>query len=168
VTDDLDLKFNYLGLTALRKLMFKPGGSYPFSSLPPFQTDRSNADSFASLFPSPLLSPEIAKFGPSSRLFLYVPLPDTPTHFFVAVMTQATFRFALISVRQVQENGMRWLMIDEIGWLDDEKLLAAKVVERRARAGAGVVLGKRKFVDQEVGFGFGKGSGGEANKKRNR
>ncbi|KAL7409275.1 mediator complex subunit MED14-domain-containing protein [Mrakia frigida] len=136
VTDDLDLKFNYLGLTALRKLVFKPG--------------------------------ELSKFGSSARLFLYVPLPDTPSHFFVAVMTQATFRFALISVRLVIENGLRWLVIEDVGWLDDEKLLAAKVVERRARAGVGVVLGKRKFVDQEVGFGFGRGSGGEANKKRNR
>lgn len=109
---------------------------------------------------TPSLLPELLKFGPASRLFLFVPLPDSPTHFFVAVMTQATFRFALLTVRQVIEAGLRWLVIDEIGWLDDEKLLAAK----RAKDGEVQVLGKRKFEDGVEGGR----AAVETRKKRNR
>jgi mediator of RNA polymerase II transcription subunit 14 len=45
-----------------------------------------------------------------------------PTHYLVLVVTDTDFRYALISVRIVPEGIYQSLVMEDIGWLDVERI----------------------------------------------
>ena len=63
-----------------------------------------------------------------------------PTHYLVLVVTDTDFRYALISVRVVPEGIYQSLVMEDIGWLDVERI-CGRGREARAQSamrGAGI------------------------------
>jgi hypothetical protein len=56
------------------------------------------------------------------RSLLYIQLMPFPTHYLVLVVTDTDFRYALISVRIVPEGIYQSLVMEDIGWLDVERI----------------------------------------------
>lgn len=56
------------------------------------------------------------------RSLLYIQLMPFPTHYLVLVVTDTDFRYALISVRVVPEGIYQSLVMEDIGWLDVERI----------------------------------------------
>jgi hypothetical protein len=65
---------------------------------------------------------EINKLGTTVRSLLYIQLMPFPTHYLVLVVTDTDFRYALISVRVVPEGIYQSLVMEDIGWLDVERI----------------------------------------------
>ncbi|KAI0273942.1 mediator complex subunit MED14-domain-containing protein [Russula aff. rugulosa BPL654] len=65
---------------------------------------------------------EINKLGTTVRSLLYIQLMPFPTHYLVLVVTDTDFRYALISVRIVPEGIYQSLVMEDIGWLDVERI----------------------------------------------
>ncbi|KAF8590904.1 MED14-domain-containing protein [Ramaria rubella] len=95
---------------------------------------------------------ELAKFGPSARAHLFVQLHNFPTHYLVLVVTDEDFKHALVSVKSVVENAHTSMVMDDIGWLDVDRIRGDAIrvqlsqVEDRAETGA-----KRKAASDLVG-----------------
>ncbi|KAN0107393.1 Mediator complex subunit MED14 domain containing protein [Russula decolorans] len=68
------------------------------------------------------LREEINKLGTTVRSLLYIQLMPFPTHYLVLVVTDTDFRYALISVRIVPEGIYQSLVMEDIGWLDVERI----------------------------------------------
>lgn len=66
----------------------------------------------------PLRTHDLAKFGPTTRSFLFIHIPKLPFNYLVLVLTEGGFRFALISVVEGSDVMQSWLEIEELGWLD--------------------------------------------------
>lgn len=49
---------------------------------------------------------------------MFVQLHNFPTHYLVLVVADDDFKFALVSVKSVVENGRTSMVMDDIGWLD--------------------------------------------------
>ncbi|KAI0248188.1 mediator complex subunit MED14-domain-containing protein [Lactifluus subvellereus] len=94
---------------------------------------------------------EFVKFGPTVRSLLYIQLTPFPTHYLVLVVTDTDFRYALISVKIVPDSMYQSLVMEDIGWLDVERICGRG---REARA---------KKAAREPGFG---GPGVESSKFR--
>lgn len=86
--------------------------------------------------------PELQKFGPSARGWLYIQLSNFPSHYLVLVITDDEFRFALISVEVLSETMYANLIMKDIGWL---------IVERIH--GEDIVVGPAQAEQAEVGSG---------------
>jgi mediator of RNA polymerase II transcription subunit 14 len=56
------------------------------------------------------------------RSLLYIQLMPFPTHYLVLVVTDTDFRYALISVRIIPEGIYQSLVMEDIGWLDVERI----------------------------------------------
>ena len=56
------------------------------------------------------------------RSLLYIQLMPFPTHYLVLVVTDTDFRYALISVSIVPEGIYQSLVMEDIGWLDVERI----------------------------------------------
>jgi hypothetical protein len=69
-----------------------------------------------------LLISEISKFGPTLRSLLYIQLTPFPTHYLVLVVTDTDLRYALISVKIVPDSMYQSLVMEDIGWLDVERI----------------------------------------------
>lgn len=67
-------------------------------------------------------SSEINKLGPAVRSLLYIQLIPFPTHYLVLVVTDTDFRYALISVKIVPDSMYQSLVMEDIGWLDVERI----------------------------------------------
>lgn len=65
---------------------------------------------------------EINKLGTTVRSLLYIQLMPFPTHYLVLVVTDTDFRYALISVRVGPEGIYQSLVMEDIGWLDVERI----------------------------------------------
>ncbi|KAF8482456.1 MED14-domain-containing protein [Russula ochroleuca] len=65
---------------------------------------------------------ELNKLGTTVRSLLYIQLMPFPTHYLVLVVTDTDFRYALISVRIVPEGIYQSLVMEDIGWLDVERI----------------------------------------------
>jgi hypothetical protein len=65
---------------------------------------------------------EINKLGTTVRSLLYIQLMPFPTHYLVLVVTDTDFRYALISVRIVPEGIYQSLVMEDIGWLEVERI----------------------------------------------
>ena len=88
-----------------------------------------------------LLFAESIKFGVTVRGVLYIQLSPFPTHYLVLVVTDTDFRYALISVKIVPNSMYQSLVMEDIGWLDVERICGRG---REARA---------LKVSRESGFG---------------
>jgi hypothetical protein len=75
------------------------------------------------------------------RGVLYIQLTPFPTHYLVLVVTDTDFRYALISVKTVPDSTVPSLVMEDIGWLDVERICGRG---REARA---------LKVARELGFG---------------
>ncbi|KAI9442706.1 MED14-domain-containing protein [Lactarius indigo] len=84
---------------------------------------------------------EFIKFGVTVRGLLYIQLTPFPTHYLVLVVTDTDFRYALISVKIVPDSMYQSLVMEDIGWLDVERICGRG---REARA---------LKVARESGFG---------------
>lgn len=56
------------------------------------------------------------------RSLLYIQLIPFPTHYLVLVVTDTDFRYALISVKIVPDSMYQSLVMEDIGWLDVERI----------------------------------------------
>lgn len=56
------------------------------------------------------------------RSVLYIQLNPFPTHYLVLVVTDTDFRYALISVKIVPDSMYQSLVMEDIGWLDVERI----------------------------------------------
>ena len=65
---------------------------------------------------------ECMKFGVTAQRPLYIQLTPFPTHYLVLVVTDTDFRYALISVRVVPDSMYQSLIMEDIGWLDVERI----------------------------------------------
>ncbi|KAI0258685.1 MED14-domain-containing protein [Gloeopeniophorella convolvens] len=65
---------------------------------------------------------EALKFGLTTRNLLYIQLTPFPTHYLVLVVTDTDFRYALISVKIVPDSMHQSLVMEDIGWLDVERI----------------------------------------------
>jgi mediator of RNA polymerase II transcription subunit 14 len=65
---------------------------------------------------------EFIKFGVTVRGVLYIQLTPFPTHYLVLVVTDTDFRYALISVKIVPDSTVQSLVMEDIGWLDVERI----------------------------------------------
>ena len=85
---------------------------------------------------------EFVKFGVTVRGVLYIQLTPFPTHYLVLVVTETDFRYALISVKIVPDSMYQSLVMEDIGWLDVERICgrgrearALKIVRESAFGG---------------------------------
>jgi mediator of RNA polymerase II transcription subunit 14 len=102
--------------------------------------------------------PELQKFGPSARGWLYIQLSNFPSHYLVLVITDDEFRFALISVEVLTETMYTNLIMKDIGWLIVERIHGEDVVVGPAQTEQAEVQSGQKRK-REVG-GDGKDTGG--------
>jgi hypothetical protein len=65
---------------------------------------------------------ELNKLGSTVRSLLYIQLVPFPTHYLVLVVTDTDFRYALISVKIVPDSMYQSLVMEDIGWLDVERI----------------------------------------------
>jgi len=65
---------------------------------------------------------ELNKLGSTVRSVLYIQLNPFPTHYLVLVVTDTDFRYALISVKIVPDSMYQSLVMEDIGWLDVERI----------------------------------------------
>jgi mediator of RNA polymerase II transcription subunit 14 len=65
---------------------------------------------------------EFIKFGVKVRGLLYIQLTPFPSHFLLLVVTDTDFRYALISVKIVPDSMFQSLIMEDIGWLDVERI----------------------------------------------
>lgn len=56
------------------------------------------------------------------RALLYIQLMPFPTHYLVLVVTDTDIRYALISVKIVPDSMYQSLVMEDIGWLDVERI----------------------------------------------
>lgn len=84
----------------------------------------------------PLRRTDLAKFGSSTRSVLFVRLPRLPLHYLVLVLDETGFRFALIAVREGGEFGQPLLAVEEVGWLDRNRLGAWRTAEDEGKGKA--------------------------------
>jgi hypothetical protein len=64
-----------------------------------------------------------------------------PTHYLVLVVTDTDFRYALISVRIVSEGIYQSLVMEDIGWLDVERICGRGREARTQNSVRGTGLG---------------------------
>jgi mediator of RNA polymerase II transcription subunit 14 len=60
----------------------------------------------------------MAKLGPTARGTLFIQLASFPSHYLVLVITDDSFRYALISVAPAPEARGGQLVMGDIGWLE--------------------------------------------------
>lgn len=65
---------------------------------------------------------EKRKLGPSARGTLYIQLEHFPDHYLVIVITDDNFQYALITSKVLRESMFANLVMEDIGWLDFERI----------------------------------------------
>lgn len=80
---------------------------------------------------------ELAKFGPDIRALLYIQLASFRRNYLVILVTELEFRFALVSLGDIPDNPTYSLMIEDIGWLDVQRIHGDDVLVRARENAAG-------------------------------
>ena len=65
---------------------------------------------------------ELAKLGREARAMLFIQLASYQGYYLVLLVTELEFRFALISVQEMQNSPTNDLILQDIGWLDVQRL----------------------------------------------
>ena len=86
---------------------------------------------------------ELAKFGPDVRALLYVQLASCWRNYLVILVTEE-FRFALVSLGDIPDNPTFGLMIEDIEWLDVQRIHGDDVLVRARGNAAGVQASRRR------------------------
>ena len=73
---------------------------------------------------------------------MYIKLSNFPSHYLILVITEEDFRYALISVKVLQDSMYGNMIMEDIGWLDVRRI--------RGKEGSEVVVGSRE-EDPQVG-----------------
>lgn len=68
------------------------------------------------------MTKELAKFGPDVRTHLFIQLANFHRHYLVLLVTEQEFRFALISVQILQNSPTGSMVMEDIGWLDVQRI----------------------------------------------
>ncbi|KAF5351922.1 hypothetical protein D9756_007453 [Leucocoprinus leucothites] len=77
---------------------------------------------------------ELKKLGSDIRTFLFIQLANFPDHYLVIIITDARFRFALITTETIRDATFAHMLINDICWLDydrlkQESLAVARITE---------------------------------------
>ncbi|KAI0785537.1 MED14-domain-containing protein [Abortiporus biennis] len=70
---------------------------------------------------------EIQKFGRDARGNLYIKLSNFPSHYLVLVITDGDFKYALISVKRLEQTMFGDLELVDIGWLDVKRIHGGEI-----------------------------------------
>lgn len=73
---------------------------------------------------------EVAKLGREARAMLFIQLANFRGYYLVLLVTELEFRFALISVQDMQNSPTNDLVLQDIGWLDVQRLHENDVIVR--------------------------------------
>ncbi|KAG5652470.1 hypothetical protein H0H81_004878 [Sphagnurus paluster] len=87
---------------------------------------------------------EIKKLGPSTRGTLFIQLSNFPNHYLVLVITDERFRYALITTRVLTESMFSNMVMEDIAWLDFERIHGEDVVISSHSSQSDMRIGKRK------------------------
>lgn len=71
---------------------------------------------------------ELAKLGREARAYLFIQLANFQGYFLVLLVTEVEFRFALISVQELESSPTSDLVLQDIGWLDVQRIHGNEVV----------------------------------------
>ncbi len=77
-------------------------------------------------------SPELPKLGTDCRGTLYIQLANFPTHYLVLVVTAERFKYALITTKVQTESMYNNMTLEDIAWLDFDRIHDASVVRNDA------------------------------------
>ncbi|KAI0745059.1 MED14-domain-containing protein [Earliella scabrosa] len=95
-------------------------------------------------------SDELKKLGPDAQGTLYIQLGNFPMHYLVLVITDQDFRYALISVKEVESSLNHDLKMEDIGWLNVRRIHGDDVAVEGG-VGPDPVTGQKRKRDD--GFG---------------
>jgi len=87
---------------------------------------------------------ELAKLGSSTRGTLYIQLSNFPGHYLVLVITDEQFRYALITTRVVSDSMFSHMVMEDIAWLDFDRIHGEGLVISAVPSYADISMGKRK------------------------
>lgn len=94
---------------------------------------------------------EIKKFGPDAQGQIYIQLGNFSTHYLVLVIADQDFRYALISVKEVEQSMNHDLVMEDIGWLNIRRIYGDEIAVEGGMGLDPVVGQKRKRDDGGVG-----------------
>ncbi|KAG6857789.1 hypothetical protein H0H87_004205 [Tephrocybe sp. NHM501043] len=87
---------------------------------------------------------ELVKLGPSTCGTLYIQLSNFPNHYLVLVITDERFRYALITTRIMTESMYAEMIMEDIAWLDFDRIHGEEIVITAHTGLSDVRIGKRK------------------------
>ncbi|PIL36575.1 hypothetical protein GSI_00264 [Ganoderma sinense ZZ0214-1] len=93
---------------------------------------------------------EIKKFGQDAQGQIYIQLGNFSTHYLVLVIADQDFRYALISVKEVEQSMNHDLVMEDIGWLNIRRIYGDEIA---VESGTGLdpVTGQKRKRDDGVG-----------------
>ncbi len=147
ITDLAEQKVQYLGLQSFRTRNFPADGESACvrGSVVRMQTTQ--------LF---VFCSEIKKFGQDAQGQIYIQLGNFSTHYLVLVIADQDFRYALISVKEVEQSLNHDLVMEDIGWLNVRRIYGDEITVEGA-IGLDAVAGQKR--KREDGSGRGGPSG---------
>ncbi|KAL0581807.1 mediator complex subunit [Marasmius crinis-equi] len=89
------------------------------------------------------LPEEIQKLGPATQGTLYIQLQSYPTHYLVIVVTFDEFRYALITTSVVPDSICANMVMEDIAWLDFNRIHSEDVAQSEANDLKSSIKGKR-------------------------
>ena len=75
------------------------------------------------------------KLGRDARAFLFIQLASFQGYYLVLSVTELEFRFALINVQPKQNSPVSDLVLQDIGWLDVQKIHGSDIITVKERLG---------------------------------
>ncbi|KAG6920079.1 hypothetical protein DXG01_010147 [Tephrocybe rancida] len=105
-----------------------------------------------------LQSFQLQKLGSSTRGTLYIQLSNFPNHYLVLVITDERFRYALITTRIMTESMYTDMIMEDIAWLDFDRIHGEEIVISAHTGSSDMRIGKRKRdrdtdITREMGVG---------------
>ncbi|KAK0454745.1 mediator complex subunit MED14-domain-containing protein [Armillaria borealis] len=88
---------------------------------------------------------ERRKLGPSARGTLFIQLEHFPDHYLVIVITDDNFQYALIESKVLRESMFANLVMEDIGWLDFDRIHGEDVARPDVEVRAG--MKRKRSVD---------------------
>ncbi|KAK0212615.1 mediator complex subunit MED14-domain-containing protein [Desarmillaria ectypa] len=92
---------------------------------------------------------ERRKLGPLARGTLYIQLEHFPNHYLVIVITDDNFQYALIESKVLRESMFANLVMEDIGWLDFDRIHGEDVARPDVEVRAG--MKRKRSVDDGLG-----------------
>ncbi|GLB37299.1 putative MED14-domain-containing protein [Lyophyllum shimeji] len=93
---------------------------------------------------------ELKKLGPATRGTLYIQLSNFPNHYLVLVITDERFRYALITTRVMTESMFSHMIMEDIAWLDFDRIHGEDIVITAHNGHTDLRIGKRKRDSEDA------------------